>query len=65
MIKINSRPEITRFTQFDERYNKQGNVFEQVFKIIIPKHMKQYSTHSLSRLTQSKVVWYRNKAITK
>ncbi len=26
IIKINSRVGITRFTQFDERYNKQGNM---------------------------------------
>ena len=25
IIKNNSRVEVTRFTQFDEQYNKQGN----------------------------------------
>ncbi len=28
IIKINSRGKITRFTQFDKRYNKQGNMIE-------------------------------------
>ena len=28
IVRINSRMEITKFTQFDERYNKQGNMIK-------------------------------------
>ncbi len=35
VIKINSQVQITRFTQFDQRYNKQGNMIN--FRRIIPE----------------------------